>query len=103
MRGRFQGENEIIIERSREKIWEILTDGSVLTRWMRIVKHTTSKKECLNAFRSCDVEMNGKMGKVREKCVLFEEPGKIGWEMEYERLVFPKCLIITDFHLNWNP
>lgn len=103
MKGRFQGENEIIIACSKEKIWDILTDGSVLSRWMHIVKHTTSKQECLHAVRSCDVEMNGKMGKVRERCVVFEEHKKIGWEMEYDTFGFSKMFNNYGFSFELEP
>ena len=103
MKGAFQGENEIIINSSREKVWQILTDGTVLSRWMRIVKHTTSRQECLGAVRSCDVEMNGKMGKVREKCVLFEEPERIGWEMQFDTFGFSKMFNNYGFSFELEP
>ena len=64
MKGKFQGQDEIIINATKEKIWNVLIDGSQLGKWMRIVKHTTSKTECLNAVRSCEVDFNGKMGQV---------------------------------------
>ncbi|MBN4081233.1 SRPBCC family protein [Caldithrix abyssi] len=81
MKGQFQGQDELIMNASVEKIWNILIDGTVLSTWMPIVKHTTSGVESLNAERSCDVEMNGKKGKVKEKCVLFNEKKEIGWLM----------------------
>lgn len=81
MKGKFQGQDELIINASVDKIWEILIDGTVLSKWMTIVKHTTSGTESLNAVRSCDVEMNGKKGKVSEKCTLYNEKKEIGWEM----------------------
>lgn len=90
MKGKYQEQDELIINASKEKVWNALTDTSVLHKWMTIVKHTDGKHECLNAVRSCDVEMNGKKGKVREKCVMFEEPNKIGWEMEYDTFGFGK-------------
>lgn len=90
MKGKFQGQDDIIINAPKEKIWKALTDTSVLHKWMSLVKHTDGKEECLNAVRSCDVEMNGKKGKVREKCVMFEPQNKIGWEMEYDTFGFGK-------------
>ena len=81
MKGKFQGQNELVINASVEKIWNVLIDGKVLSEWMTIVKHTTSKIESLNAVRSCEVEMNGKKGQVSEKCILFNEKKEIGWLM----------------------
>ena len=70
MKGNFQGQDEVIISVSKEKIWNILTDGKLLSQWMPIVKHTTSTIECLGAERACEVDFEGKKGQVREKCVL---------------------------------
>ncbi|TNJ43498.1 SRPBCC family protein [Tamlana fucoidanivorans] len=81
MKGELQGQNELIIEASADKIWEVLIDGTLLSQWMTIVKHTTSDTEALNTVRHCDVEMNGKLGKVSEKCILFNEKKEIGWIM----------------------
>jgi len=81
MKGKFQGQNELVMNASIEKIWNILIDGKVLSKWMTIVKHTTSGVESLNAVRSCEVEMNGKKGQVSEKCILFNEKKEIGWLM----------------------
>lgn len=81
MKAKFQGQNEVIINASVDKVWDILVDGTVLSKWMKIVKNTSSITESLNAVRSCDVEMNGKKGKVSEKCVLYDEKKEIGWEM----------------------
>ena len=81
MKGKFQGQDELIMNASVEKIWNILIDGTVLSTWMPIVKGTTSGIESLNTVRSCDVEMNGKKGKVSEKCVLFNDKKEIGWLM----------------------
>lgn len=90
MKGAFQGHDEIIIQAPIESIWQVLIDGNQLSRWMKIVKHTTSATECLHAVRSCDVEMNGKTGKVEEKCVLYEEHKQIGWEMMTDTFGFSR-------------
>jgi len=90
MKGKFQGQDEIIILASKEEIWSVLIDTPALYEWMPIVKHSDGTKECLNAVRSCDVDFEGRKGKVHERCVLFEENKRIGWGMEYDTLGFSK-------------
>lgn len=90
MNGKFQGQDELIMNASKEKIWNILINGQALPAWMPMVQHTTSQIECLDAQRTCDVKMNGKEGTVKEKCVLFDEQKAIGWEMFYDEFGFSK-------------
>lgn len=90
MKGKFQGQNEIVINASKERIWNVLIDGSQLSDWMPIVKHTTSGTESLDVVRSCEVDFEGRVGKVKERCVMLEEFDKIGWEMEEDTLGFSK-------------
>ena len=81
MKGQFQGQDEVIIEAPHEQIWSILIDGHQLSDWMPIVKQTTSEIESISQIRTCDVEMGGKSGEVREQCTLFDDQREIGWEM----------------------
>lgn len=90
MKGKFQGQDEIIISASVDKIWNVLVDGTLLSQWMPMVKHTTSKVEKLNEVRYCDVEMSGRKGKVSEKCVLYNEKKEIGWLMLTDEFGFGK-------------
>lgn len=90
MKGKFQGQNELIINASINNIWKVLIDGRLLTEWMPVVKQTTSVTESLDAVRHCEVEMNGKKGKVSEKCVLFKDKKEIGWEMLSDEFGFDK-------------
>lgn len=90
MKGKYQGQNEIIINTSPQEVWSVLIDGTKLSSWMPIVKHTTGSTESMNAVRSCDVNFNGKNGKVSERCVLFEKHKNIGWEMEQDTFGFSK-------------
>ncbi len=90
MKGTFQGQDEITIKASTNKIWGILIDGTQLSQWMKVVQHTTSVTEHLNAVRSCEVAMNGKKGQVRERCILFEEQKEIAWQMEYDEFGFSR-------------
>ena len=103
MNGKFQGQNQLLINAPKEKIWDVLINGEVLSQWMPIVKHTTSKTECLNAERSCDVELNGKKGKVMEKCVLFNEGHEIGWEMVNDEFGFDKMFANYGFSFELIP
>ncbi len=103
MKGKFQGQDEAIINASVDKIWDILIDGKVLSTWMPVVKHTDSIKESLNAVRHCEVDMNGKMGKVSEQCVLFKEKKEIGWEMLSDEFGFDKMFDHYGFNFELVP
>lgn len=90
MKGKFQGKDEILIKASVDEVWNVLIDGTMLSQWMPMVKHTTSKVEKLNEIRYCDVEMNGKKGKVSEQCILYNEKKEIGWVMLTDEFGFGK-------------
>jgi hypothetical protein len=86
MKGKFQGQDELIMNATVNDIWNVLIDGTLLSKWMPMVKHTTSGIEALNEVRYCDVDMNGRKGKVSEKCVLYDEKKEIGWVMLTDEL-----------------
>lgn len=101
MKAPAQGSNSIVIEASREWIWELLADSRHLFEWMPMVKSTTGEEEFLDAVRDCDIEFNGKPGKVTERCCDFEPTNHIGWVMEQDSFGIEKMLenMGFDFHL----
>jgi len=92
MKAPAQGSNTIVIEAPKGRIWELLADSRHLLEWMPMVKSTSGEKESLDAVRHCDVEFNGKPGKVTERCCDFEPTDRIGWVMEKESFGFAKML-----------
>ena len=61
-----QGRDEIVVKVSPQTIWRILTDTARLPEWAPMVKHTNGIQETLDAMRQCDVEFDGRPGKVRQ-------------------------------------
>lgn len=92
MKAPAQGTNTIVIEAPRERIWELLANSQRLIEWAPMVNTTTGEKESLGAVRHCDVEFNGKPGKVTERCSDFEPTKHIGWVMEQDSFGFVKML-----------
>jgi carbon monoxide dehydrogenase subunit G len=87
-----QGASEIVIHASPEKIWALLEDSTRLAEWVPMVKRTTGKREMLGAVRECEVEFDGKPGRVVEKCVACDPFRKIGWRMTEDSYGFSRML-----------
>ncbi len=49
-----------------------------------MVNSTSGGNESLDAVRHCEVELNGKPGRVTERCFIFEPMDRIGWLMTEE-------------------
>ena len=90
-----QGRDEIVVKASRETIWRILTDTARLPEWAPMVKHTNGIQETLDAVRQCDVEFDGRPGKVTERCCEFRPHERIAWVMEQDSFGFSRML--SDF------
>lgn len=75
-----------------ERIWAILEDSTRLSEWAPMVKRTTGKREVLGAVRECEVEFDGKPGRVVEKCVECDPFRKIGWRMTEDSFGFSRML-----------
>jgi hypothetical protein len=76
-----QGTSEILIRATPERIWALLEDSTRLSEWATLVKRTTGTLEVLGAVRECDVELDGKPGRVVERCVEYDRLRRIGWLM----------------------
>jgi uncharacterized protein YndB with AHSA1/START domain len=87
-----QGRSEIVIDASPEKIWALLEDSTRLPEWATFVKRTTGKREAFGTVRECEVEFDGKPGRVIERVVAFDYPRKIGWLMVEDSFGFSRLL-----------
>lgn len=87
-----KGSNEILIDAPPSAVWAILEDSTMLSQWMPIVTGTTGTVEARGRDRTCDVTMGRRHGQVRERCVVFDPPRRIGWVLVDDTLGFAKML-----------
>ncbi len=87
-----QGSNDIIIQAFPQVVYQILTDGSLLPQWMPPVLHTTAGIETVGCIRECEVELEGRSGKVVERCIEAIPGQRIAWELVDDTLGFNKML-----------
>ncbi len=92
MNGNIQGRNEIVVAVGPEVIWTILQDSTRLTQWAPMVEHTTGAREAVGAVRECRVQLDGRPGRVTERCVVFEPHSRIGWELMEDTFGFSRML-----------
>ena len=92
-----QGVDEITVEASPEAIWAVLENGDRLTDWAFMVKHTTGGRESLGAVRRCEVEFDGRPGKVAERCAEFLPCKRIAWVMTEDSFGFGKMFADMGF------
>jgi uncharacterized protein YndB with AHSA1/START domain len=98
-----QGEDAITIAADAGRIWEILVDGARLPEWASMVKHTTGGRECVDAVRHCEVEFDGRPGRVTERCVEFVDRRRIAWVMTADSFGFGKMFIDMGFGFTLEP
>jgi uncharacterized protein YndB with AHSA1/START domain len=87
-----QGRDEIVINTAPDRIWSILQDSQRLPDWMPAVKSTNGHREMIGTERKCEVNFEGRDGHVVERCVVYEEPHRIGWQLLEDSLGFSKML-----------
>lgn len=92
-----QGVDEITVEATPEAIWAVLENGDRLTEWAFMVKRTTGGRESLGAVRRCDVEFDGRPGKVAERCAEFVPWERIAWVMTEDSFGFGRMFADMGF------
>lgn len=92
MKGRPQGTNEIVIDATPERVWAVLEDATRLPEWAPMVLKTTGTREARGAVRECEVRLEGRAGRVCERCVEFEPFTRIGWELVQDTFGFSRLL-----------
>lgn len=98
-----QGSDEIVIEAVPERIWEILEDTTRLPEWAPMVRHTSAQRESLGAVRECAVELEGRPGRVAERCVEFVPNRRIAWLMVEESFGFGRMFADQGFSFTLEP
>jgi hypothetical protein len=92
-----QGVDEITIEASATAIWGLLVNGDRLTEWAPMVQNTSGGPERLGAVRRCDVEFDGRAGKVSERCVEWDSERRIAWVLAEDSFGFGKMFVDFGF------
>lgn len=92
MKGKIQGRNEVIVAADPEQIWAILHDSTRLTQWAPMVQQTTGTRETVGAVRECQIQLDGRPGRVTERCIIVEPPSRIGWELIEDTFGFSRML-----------
>lgn len=87
-----QGSDAVVVNTSPGRIWRILQNSQMLPEWMPAVKSTDGQRETMGAVRNCEVNFDGREGRVVERCVVYEEPLRIGWLLVEDSLGFSKML-----------
>jgi hypothetical protein len=99
MNGKLQGHNEIVVNASPERIWEILEDSeSNLPRVLPMVKTCAIEsggRERIGAVRTCDVDFGGKAGTTVERCIESVANQKLAHRIEDDSFGFSRRL--SDF------
>lgn len=93
-----QGTNELVIDASPEQIWAVLEDSSRVPEYMNAVKDidkAPGSKEHLGATRRCTVELQGKRGKVVERCVELVPRHRLTFVVDEDEFGFSK--LFDDF------
>jgi uncharacterized protein YndB with AHSA1/START domain len=78
----------------REEIWDILEDSTRLPEWTTVLR-TTGVREMPGSVRECEVNFEGKMGSVVERCVDSDPYRRIEWLMDDDTFGFSRML--SDF------
>jgi len=104
MKGTLQGQNEIVVHASAERIWEILEDSeSNLPRVLPMVKTCeiqSGGRERIGAVRTCDVDFGGKTGKTVERCIESVAHRKLAHRIEDDSFGFSRRL--SDFWFSFS-
>lgn len=103
MNERLQGRDEVVVNATPQRIWESLEDSTCLPEWMPMVKRTTGKREMVGAVRECDVQIDGRDGRVIERCVEHSPYHRIAWVLQEDTFGFSKMLSDFGFSFTLEP
>lgn len=89
---RFQGANERLIDAEPARIWDVLVDPARIPEYMRAVTRMESapEREAVGAARTCQVSMQGKQGRVVERCTELEENRRLTHVLDDDDFGFSK-------------
>jgi uncharacterized protein YndB with AHSA1/START domain len=99
MPGPLQGADEILIEASPHRIFAILEDAKRLPEWTSVIS-TSGTRETVGAVRECEVDLDGKRGRVVERCVESVPSRYIAWAMEQDTFGFSR--LVSDFGFSFS-
>jgi carbon monoxide dehydrogenase subunit G len=95
----FQGRNEIVVDASPARVWEILEDSeNHLPRVLPMVQTCqieSGGRERIGAVRTCNVELGGRTGTTVERCIESVAQRKLTHRIEDDSFGFARRL--SDF------
>lgn len=94
MPGPLQGADEILIGASPQRIFAILEDARRLPDWTSVIS-TSGNHETVGVVRECEVDLDGRRGRVVERCIESVPPSRIAWAMERDTFGFSR--LVSDF------
>ena len=103
MHARVQGSDELVIEAAPERIWSVLEDSRNLPSWAPMVISTTGTQESVGSVRECEIDMEGKAGRVVEQCVESDPAKRIAWSLKEDTFGFNKMLDNFGFAFELEP
>lgn len=73
MKGKLQGQNEIVVHAAANRIWAILEDSEThlpdVLPMVKTCEIEAGGRERVDAVRTCNVDFGGKAGKTVERCI----------------------------------
>jgi uncharacterized protein YndB with AHSA1/START domain len=98
-----QGMDECEVEAAPQTIWALLENGDRLSEWAYMVKHTSGGRERSGAVRRCEVEFDGRRGRVTERCAEFVPWRRIAWVMIEDSFGFGRMFADMGFAFTLEP
>ena len=101
-----QGRTDILIDSSRETIWEILADPQRIPDWVPMVRSVDTpegQRESVGALRRCRVDMNGRPGEVVERCIACRPNETLSHMLVHDTIGFGRMLSDFGFTFSLQP
>lgn len=103
MHARAQGSDELVIDAGAAEIWAVLEDSRHLSSWAPMVISTTGTRVTVGSVRECEIDMDGKPGRVVERCVEAIPMQRIAWVLQEDTFGFNKMLDNFGFAFELEP
>lgn len=87
-----QARNNIVIDAPVEKIYEMITDISLLPKINPGVLSAIGKMNEVGSSRHCTIDNRGKEGKMEERCIALMPNQKTVWSLEKDTIGFTKMM-----------
>jgi uncharacterized protein YndB with AHSA1/START domain len=83
--------DQIRVDAPAAQVWDAISDPIAHARWHPFVSRIAGKHR-LGQVRTCSVQVGGKTGETRERCVIEEPPVRIAWLVEEDSTGFGRMV-----------